>query len=116
MFHYFADLSPRTYKMTDDLANVLTDWAEFNGINITQVHSTCGHHTVNFDSFIDEFPWDLAEAIGEEYIVNFHTESTGNWMRLYPKKTTASSRLGADYRKWKHYSQDYGKSTWNGEP
>lgn len=117
MFYYFANLHPKTYKMTDDLANVLTDWAEFNGISIDAVHSTNSYHVVELDADLGDFPYDLLEAIGDDYSIGYHSELTPDFFRLMPKSGFAKDQvLGANYRNWRKYSETPKHTTWDGEP
>ena len=117
MFYYFANLHPKTLKMTDDLANVMSDWAEFNGVDIDQIHSTSNYHVISLNSDLGDYPWDLLDAIQEDYSIGYHSELTPNFFRLMPKSGYAKNQvLGDDYRNWDKYSQSLKSATWDGEP
>ena len=117
MFYYFANLHPKTYKMTDDLANVLTDWAEFNGIQIEAVISTTEYHVVSLDSDLGSWPFDLYDAVHEDYTIIYHEELTPDFLRLIPKSDFAKNQtLGVNYEDWSRYSETPRHATWDGEP
>jgi len=116
MFYYFANYNSKTLKMTDDLANVLTDWAEFNGLSISAVHSTSEYHVVSLDSDIDD-PIDLQDALSEDYLVVWHSELTPSFFRLVPKSNFARNEvLGNNYKNWRKYSETPRSVMWDGEP
>jgi hypothetical protein len=103
--------------MTDDLANVLTDWAEFNDMNIKAIHSTSNYHVVSVDSDLNDFPHDLLDAISEDFSIVFHPELTSNFFKLIPKNDfSKNDTLGDNYKKWRKYAESPMHTTWDGEP
>jgi hypothetical protein len=102
--------------MTDDLANVIVDWAKFNGIDIESVNSNSLEYEIVIDSDLEDFPMDLLSAIGDDYLILF-TKTHPNVIVLRPSNEESRSfKLGKDFEKWENYGKGFTYATWEGEP